>query len=100
MNCPLNQAVICTNWLCTQHGCQKRGVPLPVTTDTVKWFTCEDNPDFACQRQECANGCIRKNPQNKTTWSMLFQRGCICPPTSEQTCQNPDCGRRPRDRQV
>lgn len=20
--------------------------------------------------------------------------GCICPPTSEQTCQRPDCGRR------
>lgn len=21
--------------------------------------------------------------------------GCICPPTSEQTCQRPDCGRKP-----
>lgn len=23
------------------------------------------------------------------------QKGCICPPTSEQTCQNPNCGRKP-----
>lgn len=22
-------------------------------------------------------------------------KGCICPPTSEQTCQNPQCGRKP-----
>lgn len=70
MNCPLNQAVICTNWICTHNGCQKLcGVTLPVTSDQPN----------------------------------LYRRvviGCICPPTSEQTCMNPDCGRKPRDRQV
>ena len=25
--------------------------------------------------------------------------GCICPPTSEQTCQNPNCGRKAKSYQ-
>lgn len=25
-------------------------------------------------------------------------KGCICPPTSEQTCKRPDCGRKPYER--
>lgn len=25
----------------------------------------------------------------------VMPRGCICPPTSEQTCQNPNCPRKP-----
>lgn len=78
MDFPLNKEVICTNWVCTKHGCQKlRDVALPVTANTLAWHICVANPDFACQRQECANG--------------------ICPPTSEQTCMNPDCGRKARD---
>ena len=67
MDCPLNLSAICTNWVCSQHGCQRLGgVTLPVTTDTAKW-------DF-----------------------QPAPRGCICPPTSEQTCLNPECGRKPR----
>jgi hypothetical protein len=27
---------------------------------------------------------------------MTPPQGCICPPTSEQTCQNPACPRKPR----
>ena len=23
MDCPLNKEVICTNWVCTKHGCQR-----------------------------------------------------------------------------
>lgn len=32
-----------------------------------------------------------------TTYTPLPQtpKGCICPPTSEATCQRPDCGRKP-----
>jgi hypothetical protein len=26
-------------------------------------------------------------------WSVPVSQGCICPPTSEQTCQNPQCPR-------
>lgn len=43
------------------------------------------------------------NPVNKLTpapISMfpgpLIYPGCICPPTSEQTCQNPECPRKAR----
>lgn len=61
----------------------------------VEWRTCSANPSFACQRAECANGCVRMNAPALTSWPMIFQRGCICPPTSEQTCMNPECGRKP-----
>lgn len=29
-----------------------------------------------------------------STGNDLFAPGCICPPTSEQTCQHPNCGRK------
>ena len=33
---------------------------------------------------------------NTGTWqSDPAPQGCICPPTSEQTCQNPTCPRKP-----
>ena len=31
-------------------------------------------------------------PTYSGTWPPV---GCVCPPTSEQTCQNPNCGRKP-----
>ncbi|WP_332116111.1 hypothetical protein [Azorhizobium caulinodans] len=34
-------------------------------------------------------------PSLPTVWrSEPAQKGCICPPTSEQTCQRSDCGRK------
>ena len=28
--------------------------------------------------------------------AVIVPQGCICPPTSEQTCMNPACPRKPR----
>lgn len=46
-----------------------------------------------CSRPECQTsaGCVCN--QNRTAgWPPPM--GCICPPTSEQTCRNPLCPRR------
>lgn len=48
------------------------------------------------------NGCriandLRKQPAPERVPLVIppVPKGCVCPPTSEQTCQNPQCGRKP-----
>jgi hypothetical protein len=49
-----------------------------------------------------SSGCVFAHcPQYPAAWNsplappmMPVPMGCICPPTSEQTCQNPACPRR------
>jgi len=55
------------------------------------WIGCGDCGHEAgiCQSQGC-----RKHRHSTLNWPSLAQRGCICPPTSEQTCMNPACPRR------
>lgn len=48
--------------------------------------------------QYCIHGlligyCATCRAINAATDHGLFHPGCICPPTSEQTCQNPSCPR-------
>ena len=38
---------------------------------------------------------VMKNSQAHNLHITPIQKGCICPPQSEQTCQNPQCGRKP-----
>lgn len=59
----------------------------------------------ACQRFECQTsaGCAHRGPRGEycffehPTYSPIYPpmplQGCICPPTSEQTCKNPTCPR-------
>jgi hypothetical protein len=43
----------------------------------------------ACTLPDCLlNGCVRNRQ------AAAPPRGCICPPTSENTCKRWDCGRR------
>lgn len=42
-----------------------------------------------CQQMGC-----RKFRHINLGWPSA-SRGCVCPPTSEQTCQNPNCPRKP-----
>lgn len=44
-----------------------------------------------CRRTACAYPQCERGPRLDTPRPM----GCICPPTSEQTCQNPLCPRKP-----
>lgn len=37
--------------------------------------------------------CVWPWPQQYQPSSVFQAPGCICPPTSEQTCENPDCPR-------
>lgn len=54
-----------------------------------------------CQRMECQTtaGCGHRGPQGQMCWfggwgpGETAPQGCICPPTSEQTCRNPVCPR-------
>jgi hypothetical protein len=57
----------CANVICAQHGCQGY-----------------------CRASQ-------RPPDYQGIWvaPAPIQRGCICPPTSEQTCQNPLCPRKP-----
>ena len=62
----------------------------------------------ACSRPECqtTGGCAHRGPHGELCWFLTsnYQQqlgriefptmGCICPPTSEQTCQSPICPRR------
>ncbi len=59
--------------------------------------TCAVNPLHVCPRTECEVDCVLKRPSYMglalyPSPSPLM--GCICPPTSEQTCQNPVCPRK------
>lgn len=58
---------------------------------------CPSRALMSCGRSECVVECVLQKPT--ITWPMswpMFQYpvGCICPPASEQTCQNPQCGRK------
>lgn len=48
-----------------------------------------------CSRAECkAHGCVLARLHQP--WNLAFPPvGCICPPTSEATCRNPSCPRKP-----
>ena len=52
-----------------------------------------------CAAGACANyhctlyGCRKRKHQYMVVTPQ--HQGCICPPTSEQTCQNPICPRKP-----
>lgn len=47
-----------------------------------------------CFDYRCAMyGCLRRGHHMAIIPPV---QGCICPPTSEQTCQNPTCPRKPR----
>jgi hypothetical protein len=35
--------------------------------------------------------------QRQSLWTEERQVGCICPPTSEKTCENPTCPRKAPD---
>lgn len=39
------------------------------------------------------------HPPPNWTWNPQ-PVGCICPPTSEQTCQNPECPRKPQQTKI
>ena len=58
----------CANVLCSQYGCQRQ-------RDMERTF---------------------QHQINKPIFQQKIFIGCICPPTSEQTCQNPACPRKPR----
>jgi len=47
-----------------------------------------------CMDYHCAMYGCRKR-QNHHMAIIPQPQGCICPPTSEQTCQNPRCPRKP-----
>ncbi len=57
----------CGNVLCSVYGCIKQRLKLE-WPEALHWYTIPSSPV-----------------------------GCICPPTSEQTCQNPVCPRKPRE---
>ena len=56
---------------------------------------------MGCYNPLCARyGCQRHPPCNQGFYAPIYppvtvpQQGCICPPTSEQTCANPLCPRK------
>ena len=61
-------------------------------------------PSETCWRALCMRNSRPSVPQPTwpvTAWPTTLsetQKGCICPPTSEQTCKRPDCGRKPYER--
>lgn len=52
-----------------------------------------------CTRSECqtSGGCAHRGPRGESCYFpapfVPAAQGCICPPTSEQTCRNPICPR-------
>ena len=50
-----------------------------------------------CMDYHCAMyGCRKRHPSGIILYPTTAPpQGCICPPTSEQTCQNPFCPRKP-----
>jgi hypothetical protein len=82
----------CANVICSQYGCQKRSriADLP---DGYAFLGCGEcgHEIGICQSQGC-----RKHRHNTLNWPSLAQQGCICPPTSEQTCMSATCPRKPR----
>jgi len=53
--------------------------------------------NYYCTIYGCQGSCGRWRvpTQGYYTSPISIQQGCICPPTSEQTCQNPTCPRKP-----
>ena len=55
-------------------------------------------PTCCCSDPDCRlHGCkaMRQNYTMPSLWSIPHAPvGCVCPPTSEQTCQRPNCPRR------
>ena len=53
------------------------------------------NMPSGCQRMECqtTGGCAHRGPHGQVCYFPAPTQGCICPPTSEQTCRNPFCPR-------
>jgi hypothetical protein len=51
---------------------------------------------YVCAHNPCPSpGCPYCRPENWRTMPVpLAPAGCICPPTSEQTCQSPTCPRK------
>lgn len=41
------------------------------------------------------NECPHCAQERQHSGSFSIQQGCVCPPTSEKTCQNPTCPRKP-----
>jgi len=68
-----------------------------MSDDGYVWVGCGDCGHEAglCQSQGC-----RKHRHAPLGWPSLHQQGCICPPTSEQTCMNPACPRRGYSAQI
>jgi hypothetical protein len=60
---------------------------------------CEYQGFQICSNAACVTRCMRK-PLEGHHMAILgnMPPGCICPPTSEQTCMNPLCPRKPHDR--
>lgn len=51
--------------------------------------------NYLCVVRGCSGACKGKKAKPDYPWSVpISQRGCICPPTSEQTCLRKDCGRK------
>lgn len=52
----------------------------------------------ACAAGQCMDyHCVMYGCRKRHPIGIIYpqQQGCICPPTSEQTCQNPTCPRKP-----
>lgn len=62
--------------------------------DVTQCKDCGLYPTQTCSRSPCT--------RNMPSWARGIgaaymappPKGCICPPTSEQTCERPDCGRK------
>lgn len=67
--------------------------------DSAGNFTCTragcDLTASGCGHSDCSRYKWRANPHemNPRLVSVAPPTGCICPPTSEQTCENPYCPR-------
>lgn len=49
-----------------------------------------------CSQHGCQYEWGRSIPHPYQPWNILKSpQGCVCPPTSEQTCRNPNCPRKP-----
>jgi hypothetical protein len=60
---------------------------------------CTLRPDQTCSDQDCPGMQKRRSKIQPLPHPALLGisgvMGCICPPTSEQTCMNPLCPRKP-----
>lgn len=56
---------------------------------------CEYQDFQICSNTACVTGCKRKSNHHMAITPTYTPQGCICPPTSEKTCESPTCPRRP-----